>query len=85
MVTSTTMMNMELNFEFDKPFEEKTTDGREVTTTVVREGPTRWVSTQINKKPGGKDVKLIRDFSDAGIDVQMICEDVVSKQFFARQ
>jgi len=30
-------------------------------------------------------VTVIREFSDKGIDVQMICEDVISKQFFERQ
>lgn len=84
MVTSTTMKKVELNFEHGKEFEETTTDGRHVKTTVTQESETRWVTHQKAQKAGQKDVKVIRDFTDGGIDVQMICEDVVSKQHYER-
>ena len=81
--TKTKMKTVELNFEPGKPFEEKTGDGRDCTTTVTVEG-NKWTTVQKNKKAGGPDVKVIREFSDKGIDVQMCCGDVVSKQFFER-
>ena len=43
------------------------------------------VTDQKAKEANKKSVKIIRDFSDDGIDVQMICEDVVSRQYFKRQ
>lgn len=82
-ITATKMKTMELVFEFGKPVEEKTADGRDVTTTITQDGNT-WNTDQKALKPGQKDVKVIREFSEKGIAVQMICEDVVSKQFFAR-
>ena len=42
------------------------------------------ITMQKAQVKGQKDVKVIRKFTDAGIEVQMICEDVVSDQFFAR-
>ncbi len=83
--TSTTLKTLEINFKHGEPFDEKSLDGRDVTTTVTQEGETRWVTVQKDKKPGGIDVKVIRDFTDKGIDVQMICGDVVSVQFYERQ
>lgn len=84
MVTSTTLKSVELNFELGKPFDEKTTDGRTCKTTVTQEGDNKWITDQVAQKSGEKTVKVIREFSDAGIAVQMICEDVTSKQFFKR-
>merc|ERR1711955_132680 len=68
MVTATTLKSIELSFELGVPFKETTTDGRECNTTVTM--------------AGNKEVKVIREFSDAGIDVQFICEDVTSVQHF---
>ncbi|TRY68617.1 hypothetical protein TCAL_03229 [Tigriopus californicus] len=82
-ITATKLKTMELVFEFGKPVEETTADGREVSTVITQEGNT-WNTEQKAKKAGQKDVKVIREFSDKGIAVQMICEDVVSKQFFER-
>ena len=36
----------------------QTTDGRDVTCTVTKEGDSKWVITQKNKKAGGPDVKV---------------------------
>ncbi len=63
---------MKLNFEIPFSF-------------FSQESENRWVTIQKDKKPNGVDVKVIRDFTDAGIDVQMICGDVTSKQFYERQ
>ena len=64
-------------------FDEKTADGRECKTTVTKDGDTM-ITMQKAQKKGQKDVKVIRKFTDAGIEVQMICEDVTSVQFFSR-
>ncbi len=51
---------------------------------VNKEGANKLVTTQKAQKSGQKDVTVIREFTDAGIDIQMECEGVVSKQFFER-
>lgn len=48
------------------------------------EGDNKLITDQKAQKSGQKDVKVIREFTDEGIKVQMICEDVVSDQFFKR-
>merc|ERR1711973_167671 len=85
MVTSTTLSSVELNFELGVEFEETTADGRTCKTTVTMEGDNKMITNQVAQKSGQKDVKVIREFSDKGIAVQFICEDVVSKQFFERK
>ena len=84
MVTKTTLKSIELNFEIGVPFDETTTDGRKCKTTVTMEGNTL-VTNQVATEAGKHSVKVIREFCDDGIDVQMICGDVVSKQYFKRQ
>ena len=64
-------------------FDEDTPDGRKCKTTVTKDGDTM-ITMQKAQVKGQKDVKVIRKFTAAGIEVQMICEDVVSDQFFAR-
>ena len=83
-LTKTTLKSTEINFEIGVPFDETSTDGRKCTTTVTVNG-NQMVTEQKAKEAGKKSVKVIRDFSDDGIEVQMICEDVVSKQYFKRQ
>ncbi len=83
-VTATKMKSIEINFEPGKAFDEKTADGRDCSTSVTIDGNT-WTTLQKNKKAGGKDAKVIREFTDKGIDVQFICGNVVSKCFFERQ
>ena len=85
MVTATSLKKVELNFELGKPFDETTTDGREVTTTVTMEGDNKLITAQEPKKPGSKKVEVVRTFTDAGISVQMKCDAIVSDQFFKRQ
>ena len=48
------------------------------------EGDNKIITSQKAQKSGQKDVTVIREFSDKGIHVQMICEDVTSVQFFDR-
>jgi len=83
-VTSTTLKSMTIKFELGKGFEETTVDGRKVTTTVTAEGDDTWITMQV-AKDGKNTVKVVRKFTDAGIDVEMSVADVVSKQFYARQ
>merc|ERR1711915_590717 len=83
MVTSTTLKSIDLSFRLGEPFQETTTDKRECNTTVTSVGNTM-TTHQVPIKAGEKEVKVIREFSDEGIYVQFICEDVVSKQFFKR-
>merc|ERR1712117_87983 len=83
--TATTLKSMTIEFEFGKPFDEKTTDGRDVTCTVTKESDTKWAIVQKNKKTGGPGVKVTREFSDAGCDMEYEPGGVVSKQFYARQ
>ena len=84
MTLKTVLKTNELNFKIGVEFEEKTADGRHCKTTVTKEG-NKLITHQVPIKAGEKAVKVIRDFSDEGIDVEFICEDVVSKQFFKRQ
>ena len=49
------------------------------------EGDDTMITNQVAQKSGQKSVKVVRKFTDKGIEVQMICEDVTSKQFFERQ
>ena len=51
---------------------------------MSKEGDNKLVTVQKAQKSGQKDVKVIREFTDEGITIQMICEDVVSTQFFER-
>jgi hypothetical protein len=51
---------------------------------VNKEGDNKLVTSQKAQKSGQKDVTVIREFTDAGINIQMICEEVVSTQFFER-
>ena len=73
-----------LHFFQGVTFDESTTDGRTCKTTVTMEGDNKMITSQKAQKSGQKDVKVIREFSDKGIDVQMICEDVISVQFYER-
>ena len=66
------------------PVDETTPDGRTCKTTVTMEGENKMIESQKAQKSGQKDVTVIREFSDKGIDVQIICEDVTSVWFCER-
>ena len=53
-------------------------------TIVRKEGDNKLIAIQTPKEPGQKETKIIREFTDNGIHVQMICEDVTSIQFYER-
>ena len=73
-----------LEFEMEVPFDEDSADGRKCITTVTMEGDNRIITNQIAQKRGQKNTKIIREFTDEGIKVQMICEGVTSIQFYTR-
>ena len=66
-------------------FDETTGDGRSCKTTVTMEGDNKFITVQKAQKDGQKDTKIIRVFTEKGIEVEMICEDVTSVQFYQRQ
>ena len=49
------------------------------------EGDNKFITYQKAQKDGQKDTKIIRVFTEKGIEVEMICEDVTSVQFYQRQ
>merc|ERR1712114_25383 len=61
MTTKTTMKSIELKFRLGEEFDETTTDGRKVATTVTMEGNT--LVTNQRGKDGSKDVKAVREFN----------------------
>ncbi len=83
-ITATKMKAVEVNFESGKPFDEDTADGRKCTTTITIDG-NKWITDQLNKKEGGPNVHVVREFSDEGIDVTFRTGNVVAKCFFQRQ
>merc|ERR1711910_91229 len=82
MTTKTTMKSIELKFRLGEPFDETTTDGRSVTTTVTQDGD-KLVTKQVGKD-GSKDVTAVRQFTDEGLTLTMTCGDVSSKQVYKR-
>ncbi len=84
-ITSATIIKcVEAKFEFGKTFDEETMDGRKVTTTFTLDGDT-WVQEQKNQKVGGPDCKVLRVFSDQGIEITYQTGDVTAKCYFQRQ
>ena len=67
-----------------KEFDEDTTDGRKCKTIVTKQGDNKLITRQKAQKAGQKDVTVIRELTDDGINLQMTCEDVTSVQFFKR-
>ncbi len=71
-------------FKYGEPFDERTPDGRECTSTITLEGEDTWVHSQVNKKEGGKDVVAVRRFHEGGIDAKVTCEGVTAEYTFVR-
>merc|ERR1712168_374488 len=82
MVTKTTMKSIELKFKLGEPFDESTTDSRNVTTTVTKDGD-KLITKQAGKD-GSKDVTAVREFTDEGLTLTMTCGNVSSKQVYKR-
>merc|ERR1712156_891316 len=82
MVTKTTMKSIELKFRLGEEFDETTTDGRKVATTVTMEGNT--LVTNQRGKDGSKDVKAVREFNEDGLVLTMTCDGTSSKQVYKR-
>merc|ERR1712227_570326 len=84
MVTKTTMKSIELKFRLGEEFDETTTDGRTVETTVVKEGDNKLITTQKAVKAGEKDVVAVREFNADGLIMTTTVGSVSSKQVFKR-
>ena len=74
-------------FEFNKPFDFKETDGRvHWTCTVTMEGDNKWVFNMKKKVAGGPDNRTTWVFTDAGIEKEVEWTTaVINKDFYARQ
>lgn len=84
MTTKTTMKSIELKFRLGEEFDETTTDGRTVKTTVVKEGDNKLITTQKAVKAGEKDVVAVREFNADGLIMTTTVGSVSSKQVFKR-
>ena len=60
-------------------------DGRKCRTTVTMEGDNKLITEQIALEPGQKSLKVVREFKDDGIYLEMMCEDIISQQIYQRQ
>ena len=83
-ITRTILKSVEMNFELGVPFGDISIDGHKYKTTVTMDGDNKLITDAVTTQKGKKSIKVVREFTDKGINVQMICGDVVSKQFFKR-
>ena len=83
-ITKTILKSVEMDFELGVPFGDISIDGHKYKTTITMDGDNKLITDAVTTQKGKKSIKVIREFTDKGIDVQMICGDVVSKQFFKR-
>merc|ERR1712029_475167 len=76
--TSTMLKSMELKFKLGEKFDEKTPDGREVTSLVELDG---------NKKAGEKSTKSTREFFDdkCVYTIEILDSDIICTQTFTRK
>ena len=83
-VTSTTLKTFETEFEVGKTVKTTTRSGKEINTTFSLEG-NQLITRHVPVEAGQMEVKVIREFSEEGISVRCICDDVTSVAFFTRQ
>lgn len=50
-----------------------------------QDSPDVWVTEQVAKKPKDKSVTMRRRFTPEGIEAELECDGVVSKEFYKRQ
>ena len=60
-------------------------DGRKCRTTVTMEGDNKLITEQIGLGAGAKCLKVVREFNENQVYLEMICEEAVSKQVYQRQ
>lgn len=83
--TATTFKTTEINFKLDEPFSETTADGRTVQSTISMDG-NKLIHKQIgDKEKKEKDSILTRVFTDEGMDLECVVDDVVCKRVYKRQ
>lgn len=84
LVWTTTLKSVELQFEIGKAFEEVTNYGVRCTMLFTLEGEDTLIQDLKPLDSREKETRVIRVFSDKGMDAEFICGNVVSKQFFER-
>merc|ERR1712029_58509 len=84
--TSTMLKSMELKFKLGEKFDEKTPDGREVTSLVELDG-NKLITTQTAKKAGEKSTKSTREFFDdkCVYTIEILDSDIICTQTFTRK
>lgn len=81
MLTSSALSTSDISFTLDEEFEEQRQDGVTVTSRISADGNT-WTQTQ---KPGnGKDVTIVREFTDNELKVTSTINNVVSNRVYER-
>ncbi|KAH7641228.1 fatty acid-binding protein [Dermatophagoides farinae] len=78
--TETTVKNTEIKFKLNEEFEEMRADDVLVKTIITMEGDNRMI--QIQK--GDKEVKIVREFTDDGLNVIATVNGVTSVRFYKR-
>jgi len=79
--SESTIKNSEFTFSFNEEFEETTTDGRKVQSTITQEDETKW----IHKQSGSPPSTITRQITDPNT-LETICEanGVISKRVYKR-
>ena len=49
------------------------------------EGDNKLVVDQVAIEPGKKSLKTTREFTEDGINLEITCEDAISRQYYQRQ
>ena len=60
-------------------------DRRKCRTTVTMEGDNKLITEQVGLGPETKCLKVVREFNENQVYLEMICEEAVSKQVYQRQ
>merc|ERR1712112_293958 len=84
--TSTTLKSMELKFKLGEEFDEKTPDGREVTSIVTQEGD-KLICKQTAKKDSEASTVSTREFFDdkCVLHIEIVGKGVSCTQTFTRK
>ena len=83
---STTLKSFKLVFKIGEKFDDKTPDGREVTSLVKLDG-NKLIATQMAKKAGEKSTRSTREFFDDKciLTLEILGSDIVCTEIFTRQ
>lgn len=79
--TETTFKTTEFTFAFDEEFQETTTDGRKVKSTISKEGEKKWIHYQKDPIPS----TITREITDDNtLHITCTAKDVTSKRVYKR-